>query len=266
MRLIARRGRLKMYANTWKKQQSDECSSVSVSHYSSHQSHSMIFQQPAQNPSLFWSSCIQDPATSGESSCWERVFAERGAQAPQLHIWIDSCIYCNSLWHPANPACYHAHSLSIRVHHFYWRWLEILHVINCKGPLFNILIALKSPMVVQLQSSCQRRPCCFFVADLFVGTLKLGKLLCMPGLEEVWPDSRVCSGDCGFRLWSRQSMAEAVKHHPKKISQQIIANHQSCSKSPEFAGRLEGDLWSDPMDLSVMDTTKTAAWASVPRW
>ena len=61
-------------------------------------------------------------------------------------------------------------------------------------------------------------------------------------------------------------MATAVKHHPKKISQRIIANHQRCSKSPEFTGRLEGDLWSDPMDLSVMDTTKTAAWASVPRW
>ena len=32
---------------------------------------------------------------------------------------------------------------------------------NSKGPLFNILIALKSPMVVQLQSLCQRRPCFF---------------------------------------------------------------------------------------------------------
>lgn len=62
----------------------------------------MIFQQPSENPSLFWSSCIQDPATSGESCCWERVFAERGAQAPKLNIELT--VMHKLLWH---LACYH---------------------------------------------------------------------------------------------------------------------------------------------------------------
>ena len=129
------------------------------------------------------------------------------------------------LWH---PACYHADSLSIRVHH-------ILLTLTGNPTCYQ----LQRPFVQHTHCSqvsdggaaaifMSEEAMSFFVADLFVGTLKLGKLLWMPGLEEVWPDSWVCSGDCGFRLWSRQSMAEAVKHHPKKNPP---TNHR---KSPEL--------------------------------
>jgi len=134
------------------------------------------------------------------------------------------------LWH---LACYHADSLSIRVHH-------ILLTLTGNPTCYQ----LQRPFVQHTHCSqvsdggaaaifMSEEAMSFFVADLFVGTLKLGKLLWMPGLEEVWPDSWVCSGDCGFRLWSRQSMAEAVKHHPKKKSAnkssqitRAAANHQ----------------------------------------